>query len=695
MKKLFATFLFTAFMLGAMAQSNDPVIFQINGKDYRQSQFLKEYYRSIGKNPSEVTATPAERRKDIMDYAQLYVNFQTKLTDAYALGYDTLPELNRELSVYRTELAAPYLIDSTTLQNLLREAYERNHYVLHAAHILVPCPENSLPADTLEAYNHAMEIYNQALLATDFYLVAQQEMKRQRLNDRDPLVRQKADQVNPFEGDLGCFTVFDMIYPFETAVYNMTPGEICKPVRTRYGYHIIKLFDRFEYYGKSQVAHIWISESDPSSRGKINDAYRRLQEGIPFETVAKDLSQDPSSSSNGGLLPELPPNQLPVDYVSQISRGLKEGEYSRPFHTRFGWHILKLIKKETMPDFESMIPYYKSRMTRGERATKPKHIFIEQCKDKYGFVDYTTVKTSKKKNAPYAASLQAVRSLISDSIFSAIFHYDSNQITDMRPLFKIGDKEFNSRNFARYIYKNRKVYPICDLDLFLVELYNNFIDAKVLEYADSRLEKDIPEFGELIEEYRHGLMIFTYNDRMVWGKALKDTLGFENFYTLASPKHRFDNPDDAVYFWNERAVVNTITVSDSTLLPKKKALKVVAKGQKKGWDREKMADEMCKKVRTKKEYTVGTSPMVLEKGNQEVLSEQEWKKGTYVHNLDSSSYEILMVERIAPPELKSREEARGFYLNDYQNYLEDQNNAFLRTKYHVIIYQDVLDKISF
>jgi len=695
MKKLFVTFFLTTLMLGAMAQSTDPVVFEINGKNYYKSQFLKEYLRSIGKDASAITDSPAEKQKAIQDYAQLYVNFQTKLADAYALGYDTLPELNRELETYRKELAAPYLIDSATMQSLLREAYERNHYVLHGAHILVPCAENALPEDTLKAYTHAMELYNQALLATDFYTVAQQEMKLQRSTDRDPMIRQKANEVNPMEGDLGCFTVFDMIYAFESAAYGMVPGQIHKPVRTRYGYHIIKLFDRYEYYGKTQLAHIWISNKDQSARGKINSAYRQLQEGTDFGVVVKNYSDDRSTSTNGGVMPELSPNQLPYDYIDQVSRGLKVGEYTQPFQTRFGWHIIKLIKKETMPEFESMIPYYKSRMTRGERATKPQHIFIEQCKERYNFVDYTTVKTSKKKKAPYAASLDAVRSLVTDSIFSAIFHYDSNQITDMRPLFKIGEKSYNSRAFAHYIRKNKKVHRICDLDMYVAELYQNFIDAKVLEYADARLELDNPDFGDLIDEYRHGLMIFTYNDHMVWSKALKDTVGFENFYTQASVKHHFGDSADAVYFWNERARVQTYTIADSTLLPKSKAMKVMAKAQKKGWDKAKVVEDLVAKVRKKDASQVSQEMQLVEKGNQQLLNDKEWALGTYVHNLDSGSYQILVVEEMLKPVLKTRDEARGFYLNDYQNYLEDQNNAQLRRKYNVKIHQDVLDKITY
>ncbi|MCQ2260282.1 MAG: peptidylprolyl isomerase [Bacteroidales bacterium] len=711
MKKFFASVLLSVMAFCAVAQqAEDPVIFEINGKNIYKSEFMKEFLHSIGKDPAAApTACTYEKRKALEDYVQLYINFQTKLADAYAMGLDTTKSLNNELKSYRKDLAAPYLIDSATLQNLLKEAYERNHYALHAAHILVPCPATASPEDTLKAFNHAVELCAKAMLGNDFYELAQQEMREQRLKDRDPLVREKANDINPMEGELGCFTVFDMVYPFESAAYLMKPGDISHPVRSRYGYHIIKLFDKYEYYGKSQVAHIWISEKDPSAKGKINSAYRQLQEGQNFGFVAKNTSDDRTTAKNGGLMPELPCNQLPYAYVETIAKGLKVGEYSEPFHTPFGWHIIKLVKKDTIPPFENLLPYYRTRMTRGERSTKPQHIFVEQCKQKYDFVDYTQVKTSKKKNAPYAASLDAVRSVISDSIFSAIFHYDSNQITDMRPLFKIGDQEYNSRQLARYIYKNKKVRPLSTLDIFLRDRYQEFISEKVLEYADKRLELDNPDFANLVQEYRHGLMIFSYNDHKVWSRAIKDTLGFAEFYKTASASHNYNDTNDSVYFWDERARVHTYYISDSTVLVPSKVVKIINKGLKKGWSSSEIADEFASKSK-KGKVSWAEDIVLLEKGHQQTLSANEWRVGVYTHPgvgdfyftalaTDSiapeRAYTVLVVEHLLEPALKSCEEARGYYLNDYQNYLEEQNNAALRKKYNVKIYQDVIDEITY
>lgn len=696
MKKIFAILIITFFAVGAMAQkADDPVIFEVNGKVFYKSQFMKDFLQSIGKDPSAApTACTYEKRKALEDYVQLFVNFQTKLEDAYALGFDTLKNLQSELKTYRKDLAAPFLIDSATMQSLLREAYDRNHYALHAAHILVHCPEASSPEDTLKAYQHAMELYNRAITEDDFYKIAQDEMRLQRSQSRDPLEREKASQDNPLEGDLGYFTVFDMIYAFESAAYAMQPGAVSLPVRTRYGYHIIKLFDRYEYYGKVQLAHIWVSEDSPNAKGRINSAYNRLKEGTDFGVVAKNASADRNTANNGGIMPELSCNQLPPEYVEVVAKGLQVGEYSEPFHSRFGWHIIKLLKKETMPPFESLVPYYKSRMTRGERSTKPQHIFIDQCKSQYDFVDYTLQKTSKKKNAPMAASLDAVRSLITDSLFSGIFHCDTNQITDLRPLFKIGTDSYDSRDLANYIMTHKKVHHLCDLDLLLRERYEAYIDEIVLQYADDHLEQDNAEFGALMNEYRHGLMIFAYNDYTVWSRAVKDSVGFAKFYETYSQQRDMSDSNDAVYFWNDRARVSTITVTDSTLLPRKKAVKEVEKAQKKGWDSEQLVARLADKAKKGGADSVFREMTMVEKGNQQLLQNNEWHKGVY-YRTSGNGYKILIVEKLYEPELKSCQEARGYYLNEYQNYLEAENIRQLREKYNVKIHQDVVDEITY
>ena len=164
-----------------------------------------------------------------------------------------------------------------------------------------------------------------------------------------------------------------------------------------------------------------------------------------------------------------------------------------------------------------------------------------------------------------------------------------------------------------------------------------------------------------------------------------------------APTHSYDDTNDAVYFWNHRARVNVVTVADSACLAPAKAVKLVNKAVDKGWGMSDLQGKLNDKVSKKKctaEEPVTIELQVVEAGNQTLLSKNEWGKGVYAHPMEKG-YKILIVEQILQPELKSRDEARGYYLNDYQNYLEEQNNIELRKKYNVVIHQDVIDNITY
>lgn len=712
--------LFTLLTMHAMAQqANDPVIFEVNGQKIHKTEFMKEFLRSVGKSPDAApTACTYEKRKALEDYVQLYVNYRAKLADAYALGIDTTESLLRELKGYRAELAAPYLIDSVSMNRLLHEAYERNHYVIHAAHILVHCNERLAAIDTVRAYQRALELLARAQNGEDFYKLAQEEVRREQETSIGITSSMQEKQiVNPYEGDLGCFTVFDMVYPFENKAYALQAGEIGM-ARTKYGYHIIKVFGRYPYYGRPQIAHIWVAEG-ANAENQINEAYKAVTtDGKDFGWAAGKYSNDRRSVPNGGVMPEMPCNQIPPEYIEVLSQGMHTGDISKPFHTRFGWHILKLVKEDTIPSFESMEGFYRNRMARGDRANVSRSNFVEQCKSKYHFVDYTQtpVKTKAKGKkgkvkskvavpAVYRADLNAVKALLNDSIFMGKFRYDTAALTDTRPLFAIDGHNYTPRDFADYLVAHRKKGSKADYDTYIKQRYAEYVENSLVGYADANLEADHPDFAATVQEYRHGLMIFAYNDQMAWTQAIIDTLGFKAFYDSVSRTRDYNDTNDAIYFWNERADVQVYTITDSNLMPVAKVLKTFSKAQKKGWTNERLTDELSAKA--KDGCAVVKEQHLVEKANQQWVAANEWHTGTFLHrNMNPATilpdtidkqraYQIVVVERMLPPQLKSIKEARGYYINEYQNELEIRNNRRLREKYHVVIHQDVIDEIAY
>lgn len=692
MKKTFIVLLFGALMVnGLKAQkvNEDPIVMEIGGEKITQSEFMKNFRQAntIGDN-----ATAAEKRKALNDYIDLFVNFRLKIKDALVERYDTIAAFQNEYKTYRDELAAPYLIDSKLLEDILQEAYRRNQQAVRASHIMVALPRNPSPEDTLLAYQKAMDIYEQVTRkGADFNKLA--AILSEDPSAKDHVSPKTGQEMKGNGGDLGYFTVFDMVYPFEEAAFTMQVGEISKPVRSSFGYHIIKLVDKVSIYGKSSIQHIWVgsaSEKDENRMvSRINDAYRRLSEGEDFNKVVRDCSEDRATIPVNGLIENVPIQRMVPEYVSKIAE-LKVGEFSKPFKTMYGWHIIKVVKKDTIAPFEDMKPFYKQRISRDQRSKQPQNVFVENMKEKYGFVDFTT----KNKEA-----YDELLSSLTDSVFLEAWKAQPLKGGD-KELFSFSKKKYTMNDLAKYIEENQKRRVKQHKAIFLKDQYDAFVSSEIIKYADSRLEQDYPEFDELVKDYRNGLLIFAYNDEKVWSKAIVDTAGLREFYEMESQKHNMSNPEESIYFWKQRADVMTISVFDSSCIDVAKAMKVVEKNAfKENMTKDKMFDLLMKKLNKKK--CIIDPPMYIrnvrvEKDNNDVITSDQFKKGIYsIKTKNGKGYIIIVVKDIIEPALKTLKDARGYYINDYQNYLEKQLIAQLRNKYKVKVYQDKIDAIVY
>lgn len=690
MKKLLLTLAAAMLLISAAAQNDDPVVMEVGGQHIRQSEFMNEFLPTVA---TLKNAGRYEKRQALWEYAELFANFRAKSLDAHNLGFDTTAELRSELARYRRELAAPYLIDSAVLSGLLREAYERNHQSLHAVHLLVRVRPDAAPEDTVAALKLINTYYDRVLAGEDFTELATEEYLRANPNSKP----------RPNEGDLGYFTAFDMVYPFETAAYNLEIGQVSRPVRTKFGYHLVKLLDTVSVTGKVSVAHIWLSTSDSTrKRTAIYELYNRLQKGEPFELLAR-VSDDRSSAEQGGEIPPARLAQLPEEYVHAIVP-LRDGEYTKPFFTQFGWHIVKLIHKDTLPPFESMVPYYKQKMTVDPRGAESRKVFAEKARAKYGIVDLTRTpqpapakRGRKAAPAVMQASLDEIISLVPDSVMRGKWKgYDESLITDLRPLVRVPGKEYTAVDFARYIRKNMSEQRMEKVDFYVRKRYDAFLDSVTIVYADSQLEIEDPEFAAVVEEYRRGLMIFNYNDKMIWTKAIRDSAGFAAFYAAESAKKDYSNPADSIYFWRSRARVVALDVADSAQLAPEKAAKLLNKALAKDQGSSAMKEQLEKKFNKKcpVQTPVAVATEYVEQGHQSLLADTQWQRGVYMQP-KGKGYRALVVVGIDAPTLKAQSEARGYYLNAYQNEVERRLNDELRKKYNVKINWDVINEITY
>jgi len=268
------------------------------------------------------------------EYVELFINFKLKVKEAKNLGFDTVPSFINELEGYRKQLAKPYLRDDNFNDELFDEALDRIQYDINANHILI----NIVDENNDEALNKIKDIRKQILNGN----ISFEEAAVKFSDDKSALEN---------KGNLGYFTAFMMVYDFETAAYTTPIGEISQPVKTKYGYHILKVNEKRKAVGERKVAHIMFKTGKNAKPKKIQEAkdkifetYELLKNGDRFAEVAERFSEDRSTAVKGGVLPPFGVGKMVSEFETKSFELQNLGDFSEPFQTDFGWHIVMLLE---------------------------------------------------------------------------------------------------------------------------------------------------------------------------------------------------------------------------------------------------------------------------------------------------------------------------------------------------------------
>ena len=384
---------------------------------------------------------------------------------------------------------------------------------------------------------------------------------------------------------------------------------------------------------------------------------------------------------------------------------MKEGDFSKPFFTQYGWHIIKLIHRDSLPTLKELEGFYKQRMSRDQRGDASRRTFAANSRKKYGIIDCTVTpveqprakKNRKKAPAKMMASLDYLVSRIDEkSLAKGEWKFERGEITDTTPLIITPDHRYTALDVAKFIRKHQQRGLWTTVDYYVQVQFETFLDSVSIAYADSQLENTYPEFAKVVDDYRTGLMIFNYNDAMIWRKAALDTAGFADFYARESKFKRLDNPDDSIFFFHPRARVTIINVADSQALPSAKALKLINKAHKKSMGSSEMKQLLLKNINRKQypaDNLVECDVELVEQTRQTLLADDQWATGVYLKKNDNG-YLLLSVDEILPRSLKSLGEARGYYLSAWQSEVENRLHADLRAKYNVKIHRDAIRSIN-
>lgn len=658
MRRLFfVLFVFLVLPVVAFSQkSNSNALLTIDDQSFSKDEFMYVYNKN-NSNPTGID------KKSVNEYLDLYINFRLKVKEAEDRGMDTTTAFKRELKGYRDQLAKPYLTDKSVDSNILKEAYGRLQWDIRASHIMIAVDEDVSKNDTIaiSAYKKLMDIRKQIIAGADFSEMAKKYSDDPSARDMPASRYRGAHKGNG--GDLGYFTAFYMVYPFETAAYSTPIGDISMPIRTKYGYHIIKVTDKIPELGKIEVKHINVKPKDNTesskteSFNKIKEIQSKINSGeLSFEEAAKQFSDDKGSAEKGGLLPAFEVSRMVPEFIQEISK-LKVDEVSEPVFTEYGWHLIKLVRLIKIPSYEEYLPTIKSKVSRDSRSNVSQQAAIEKFKKEYGFKEYS-------KN------LTAFYNVVDSTIYTNTWSSDKASSLS-KVLFKLDGKKFYQKDFAIYFANNQKMKHKGTIRYYTDKMYKKWVNQIVLDYKDSKLEDENLDFKMLVQEYHDGILLFAISDSEVWGKAIRDSSGLASFYERSKSKYQWkERVDASIYKCNSDSIANLVS----------------------GWlEKGYSLDTIMRMANSNSALNLRYEKGKYEEGDNKIIDQIEHKVGvSKVVNLGKNSA-IVVVNEILPPQAKSLNEARGLITADYQNYLEEKWIEKLHKDHKVVINRELLN----
>jgi peptidyl-prolyl cis-trans isomerase SurA len=624
------------------AQATFPSVLSVDGEDVS----LEEFENIFRKNNRDSVVTKAA----LDEYMELFINFKLKVHAAKAAGLDTVSKFRYELQGYRAQLARPYLTDQEKLDELMQEAYAHLQEEVRASHLLIECKPNALAADTLKAYNKIMDIRKKILAGESFESAAKKYS-----TDKS---------VEKNNGDLGYFTAFQMVYPFESAAYNNKIGEVTMPVRTQYGYHLLKVTGRRPARGEIHVAHIMVKpkKEDPNdaSEAKINEIYQKALEGKQtFQELCALYSEDVTTKNKGGELPWFGTNKM-VSEFEEASYALKnDGDVSAPFKTSYGWHIVKRLGYKPLASYESMSKDIKAKVSKDVRAEKTKNSFLAKIGKEYNFVynkKYINKLAAKADSSIYVGQLKASKGLLKKVFFEvAGTSYTVNDFYQTMITRKGANTNLNPADYVKYEAKM-------------------FAEDKLMREEDSHLEEKYAAFRLLMKEYREGILLFELTDQLVWSKAVKDTLGLNNYF----------ESNKASFMWPDRAEVVIYTCANDD----------IANRLRKMLESGKSPSEAASELNQGTQLNLQTEGGLFAREDREVLGKIKWTEGLSVNVPMNGQVMVVDIEELLNKSPKKLSEARGLVTSEYQNFLDKQWVEELRKTHTYKVNTEVLHSIA-
>ncbi len=618
----------------------DPVLMTINGKDIKLSEFEYLYHKN---NQQQV------EKETLEQYVDRFVLYKQKVADAEAAGIDTTEVFKKEFEGYQKDLAGPYMTEDTTYHwQMVAEAYERYKKEIDIDHFMLPL------GNYAEATEHGMNLMDSlrnCILAGENWEDLAMKYSSDPSKDRN-------------KGHYGYVSACMFPYSFENVLYNTPVGSVSAPFKTPYGIHMIRVNgvrDRNDVHAK-HILKLFpqgaTEEQKAVCKQQMDSIYDLLKAGANFEELAKAESQD-GSARNGGELGWFGRGRM-VQPFEDVAFSLADGEISKPFATQYGYHIVKKVAHGVMPIGE-LRPLIETAISRDERNTLINERRIEELKTKYNY----------KLNPALDTYLTKALTANGGKLDSTFVAQNIKGIT--MPLFTYADKKsVPVANLLPLLNTKTRFADAEGAKKYILSKVNTIADNVLTEHNGRELVKNNPEYQNILNEYRDGMLLFEISNRRVWKAAGKDTVGLEQYYAANRDKYTWDEP-------HFKGII--LSAKNDSVLD-------LVKADMKTMSGEALIDALHQKYGT----NIRMERMVVKEGENTFADYLAFHKGERPKRANFDSFMILEGGIINQPEEMS--DVRGAVTSDYQDVLEQRWKEELEAKYPAKINKKVLKQVK-
>jgi len=668
----------------AIAGCGGAYVADIGGDKIPVEEFERVYSKNNGGMEAAAKTTLEEKQK----FLDLYVKFRLKVKDAYANGYDKDTELQKELAEYRNNLAVSYMIDQEITKPALERMYERKLKEVRASHILIRTTLTAAPEDTVKAFTAAQKIIDSLKMGVSFESLAIH-------NSQDPSVSQN-------KGDLYYFISGIMVPEFEDAVFSMKPGEYSAvPVRTQFGYHVIKIADVQPSQGAVHVAHIMKRLAPNASADDSAKAVALLQSvrdsivnlGGDFANFAKRYSDDNYTAPRGGDLGFIDRGRI-VKEFDAVMFALKDSTVSPVVKTQFGLHLIKRFSAKGIPPFAELQQQLKTDYQRN-RFQKDYDRLLEQNKKAYGF---------KQNDSVY----KEFASSVDTSKTSADAGWDSTISAETRSkiLFTFGNQNVSIGAVIEHAKTTQELQNLSFKSSSTVQTMVNKVESSmIMEHYARQMESKFHDFALLMKEYEEGILLFKGEQEHVWNRITPSDSVLRIYYEQTKLKYQWPDRVNAqeIYVPNDSLAQLVVKAMKGYTIDSLVVKKTKKKTKKPVYDTLKIAvkpvsfDSAAVKYNKRGNTISSRGVLGLQPVSTSEVTKQAWtwnEKDTLVFTPRDRGFSFIKILEKSPAHEKTFEEAQSEVSSAYQESetkrMNDEWVERLKKQYPVTLNEEAL-----